>query len=372
MSDTPKDPLVRFVAGCAIVAAVVIALIVCVVVAVGFRLTRDESPGHPQEAFLLGDETRYWRADLRVDDAGLAALFKRISEVNDERRRALLRGTFLEGIPLPSRKARLDELAPLTVEIGVVMGESGGAAAHPVAWTGRGTFSRGMFKMRALIKLFRWLGKPGAKADEIIVDGVPVSTIGPGLAVATVGNRVLVASDTSRMQTVLQTAKGGQPADEPKWLALHDGVKLSGEDAWAFAKDVGGGAAASFDVDDRDELVVRIAVADGGAFDGTLASCRAVASSFLPRMPAEVIDIDGNAAADPARGARTFTARITGLSKRFAALVALSTDPKLREWKSAPETPSASPIPPSPPRPAGPRSDTPAEPKREGNPKPPR
>lgn len=390
--EKPRDPLLRFLGGCAIVVAVVLALAVCVVVGVGWQLTRDETPGRAPEAFLVGDETRYWRIDLAADDAGLTALFARFSEINDERRRALLRGTFLEHLPLPSREAKLTELAPLTLEIALVMSDPVQGPQTLLAWSGRGTVSHGLLRMRAAIKLIRWLARSSRdEGDPVEVDGIAVTRLGRGLVLATVGNRVLVASDTSRLRAVLQSAKSPNHPPDPRLIALHDDVKLDGEDAWAFAANVRaggsstpvvvGGVAASFDINDRDELAFRIAVldeggdAERGGFSGTREHCLAVASLFLPRVPLDAIDIDEDRASAPSRGARTFTGRIAGLSKRLAALIALTTDPTFRESVRPPpatETPSATPTPPSPPPPAGPRTGTAAGPKREGSPRPPR
>ena len=360
-SDTPaveksKDPLVRFLWGCALVAAVLAALVVGLALAVGWQLTRDEAPGRPIEAFLLGDEARYWRVDLKPDDAGLAALLARFNEINDDRRRALLEGTFLEHVPIPSRQARLSDLAPLTLELALVMSDPADGPQVPVAWTARGTLSRGLWKARAALKLIGWVARPGAtEGGRVDVDGIAVTRVGPGFALSTVGNRVLAASDGDRMRHVLQSARGPSPLEDPRLAALHETIRSPGEDAWAFTTGATV-AAASFDVTEGDDLVFRVAMAEGGAFDASREACLALVSTFLPRMPLDAIEIDGT-------GGTTFTGRITGLSKRFAALVELRTSPR---W------PSAIPTPPSPPPPADPRSGTPGAPPREGSPKTPR
>jgi len=379
-TDTPavdgqKDPLVRFFWGCALVAAVLVALLIGIALAVSWQLTRDQAPGRPIESFLLGDETRYWRVDLKSDDAGLAALFSRINEINDDRRRALLEGTFLEHIPLPSRRARLSELAPLTVELALVMSEPASGPPTPVAWTARGTLSRGLLKMRAVLKVISWVARPRAEdGGPIDVDGIAVTRIGPGVALATVGNRVLAASDADRMRLVLLSAKAATPLQDPRLATLHESVRTPGEDAWAFTTGPNLGAA-SFDVTEADELVFGVAVAAGGAFDGSHDACLAVASAFLPHIPVDAVEIDAGGARTTPAGDRTFTGRITGLSKRLAALAELRSSPRFKERGRFPgETgsPSAIPTPPSPPPPADPRSGTPAATPRGGSPKPPR
>jgi hypothetical protein len=383
--DTSKDPLVRLLWGCALVAAVLVALAVGIALAVGWQMTRDESPGRPVEALFLGDETRYWCVDLKPDDAGLSQLLDRFNKINDERRHALLEGTFLEHIPIPARRARLSEIAPVTLELAMVMSDPGAGPRVPLAWTARGTLSRGLLKMRAVLKVLGWVARP--RADEggpVDVDGIAVTRVGPGVALATVGNRVLAASDANRMRMVLASATGGTSPQDPQLQTLHEAVRTQGEDAWAFATDITAGesakpprvgsAAASFDVTEADELVFRIAVGEGGAFDGTRETCRTVASAFLPRVPLDAIDIDGDGAKAAASGARMFTGRIAGLSKRFAALAELKTSPRFRERgrPGVEEWPSAIPPPPSPPRPADPRNGTPAAPPRGETPRPPR
>ena len=104
----PKDPVLRFLAGCAVVVAILAAIVGGVALLIGWNLSRDEAPGRAREAFLVGDETRYWCVDLKPDDVGLAALFTRFNDINEATRRDLVRGTFLEAIPFPHRRARLD------------------------------------------------------------------------------------------------------------------------------------------------------------------------------------------------------------------------------------------------------------------------
>ena len=201
-----------------------------------------------------------------------------------------------------------------------------------------------------------------------------------GFAVATVGNRVIVASDAARMRTVLRTATAPPAPTLPELTALHDAVKLEGEDAWAFYSNrspgglgpspTGSFALASFDVTERDELVFRVVVSDvaaaegGDGFAGTSSECSAVVSRFLPGLPVSAITIDAGAAHAGEGGSKEFSGRITGLSTRLAELLGRVTE--LRRSGR----PFASPSPPSLPPSGDPRSETPAGPTHEGTPTP--
>ena len=394
-----KDPVLRFLGGCAIVAAVFAAIVVCVAVGVGWNLTRDPAPGRAPESFLVGDETRYFRVDLRGDDAGLKKLFERLDAVGEESRRRVLHGTFLENIPLPRRRARLEDIAPLTLEGSLFMSDPADGLQVPTGWAARGTFSHDVLRMRAGLKVMRWVfGRDAAKSTTIDIDGVAVTEVHDNnttFALASVGNRVLAANDGSRMRAVLRS-----PA-EPKLAgvsALHEGVKLEGEDAWAFLTNmrVGGlshpvlitAASASFDLSDRDEIAFRIAVMEsstvdeGSAFRGTKDECLAVVSSLLPVFPADVIELDAEGAHRGAAGTLVFSGRVADLSKylpdlpkRLAEFVLKSTAKRMEERRpprSSTKTPSAIPSPPSPPQPAGPRTGIPEAPTHGGSPKPPR
>jgi hypothetical protein len=381
-----RDPLVRFLWGCAAVVAVIVAIVICGVVLIGWRLGRDEAPGRPTEAFLVGDESQYWRADLKADDAGLIAFFARLDEINDATRREIFRGTFLEGIPIPHRRARLDELAPFSIELGVSAGDRVSRSSKSTSWAARGTFSRGVFRLRAAVKLIRFLASRDAtNADVVAVDGVEVTEIrgkNAAFALATVGNRLLVANDASRMREVLKASAGSEAQGLRAMLALHDGVALPGEDAWALiaATRVGDvsrsfaieGAAASFDVNARDELAFRVVVADAprpnedNGFRGDREDCWAVVAALLPGVPRDAVEIDGEGARAGEHGGKVFTGRIAGLSSRLAALVA-----RVKGLRP-PGTPFAIPSPSPPGEPADRRTDTPEAPMRGGNPKPPR
>ncbi len=373
-SGWQQDPVWRFVAGCAVVVAGLVALFVVGALLIGWRLARDEAPGRPLETFLVGDEARYWCLDLKPHDAGLTALFARFDDINDATRRNVLRGTFLESIPLPHRGARLDDLAPFSFELTTSSFEGGSGRPDPAGWAARATFSQGLFRIRAALKVMRFVASRDAnKGETQDVDGVAVTEIhdnGARFAVATVGNRVLVASDAARMRTVLKTAQTAPAPALAAVLALHDAIKLPGEDAWAFYanRSRSGGALASFDVNERDELAFRVVVSGGGAveggsdFSGIQADCAVVASRFLPRVPQGAITIDGEGARAGDGGSMEFSGRITGLSTRLAELLLRVTEPR----RSG--TPFASPNPPSLPPSVDPRSGTAAGPTHEGIP----
>jgi hypothetical protein len=391
----PKDPVFRFLGGCVMVVAILAAILVSGALLIGWRLARDESPGRPPETFLVGDESRYWCIDLKPDDKGLLALFAHVDEIEDAKRRNLLKGTFLESFPLPHRRPRLDELAPFTLEFSLAMSDPAEGLQTPKAWAARGTFSHGVFRLRAAMKIIRFfMRRDPAKVEIRNVDGIAVTQVhdvNAEFAFANVGNRLLVASDDARMSAVLRHDPASLPAWLPELVALHEDIAIDGEDAWAFmsATRLGdlskpfftSGAAASFDVDDRDELVFRISVkgaeraTEGRGFDGTREDCLTLVSAFLPGIPVDAIAIDGEGARRGDRPDMEFSGRITDVSKRLAALVSEAKGFRIRrrgQEPIAPETPSATPTPPTRPRRSGPRSGTPGEPPREGTPTPPR
>lgn len=366
--STPKDPFFRFVAGCAVIAAVVVALVVAIALLVGWQLARDEAPGRETESFLVGDETRYWRLELKADDAGLLAFVARLEEINDATRRKVFQGTIFESIPIPRRQPHLDELAPMTLEVSLA--DDG--------WAARGTLSHGMLRLRAGMKFMRWmLTRDAAKGDTVDIDGVTVTRFHDGNAAfsfATVGNRVLASSDADRMRVALQSKTTVGSAEKQKTLfALHRSVALPGEDAWAFwsVSPASAGAAASFDLNDRDELAFKMVVAgtpsaiEGGAFQGTPEQCLAVVAAFLPGMPVDAVELEAANARRLEHGGFEFSGRIAGVSGRVSALVMKAKAGRLLK------SPSAIPTPPSLPPQSGPRSETPAGSPREGIPTPP-
>lgn len=359
-----QDPVWRFVIGCALVLAGLAALVVVGALLIGWRLARDQAPGRPLETFLVGDEGRYWCIELKPQDAGLAALFARFDEISDRTRRNVLRGTFLESIPLPQRGTRLDEFAPFTLEFSTASFDLAAGGPVSTGWAARGTFSHGLFRMRAAFRVMRFvLSRNATKGVTQEIDGITVTEIHDNslrFAFATAGNRVLVASDAARLKAVFQVAQAPPTAAVPKVVALHDAIKLPGEDAWAFYSNRGqdGGAVVSFDVNERDELAFRVVVSSGSAieggddFAGTPPDCSLVVSRFLPGVPVGAITIDGEGARAGDGGSQEFSGRVVQWSTRFAELVSRVTDMR----RSG--TPFASPIPPSLPRPVDPRSGT--------------
>ena len=388
-----RDPLLRVLGGCVIAVAIVAAIVVGGALVIGWRLARDETPGRAPETFLVGDESRYWCVALKPDDKGLAALFARVDEINDATRRSLLKGTFLEGLPLPHRRARLDELAPFTLEFSLAMSDATDGLQVPKGWAARGTFSHGVLRLRAAMRLIRFFARRDpAKTEVSDIDGVAVTHVHDAnaeFAFANVGNRVLVASDEERMRAALRPAAASSRL--PELRALHEEIAMEGEDAWAFISTmrlgdlahpfITNGAAASFDINDRDELVFRIIVmdaqpiAEGRGFAGTREDCLTVVSTFLPGVPSDAIALDGDGARKGDHQYMELSGRIADVSKRLAALVGEAKGFRIRRREQepvAPETPSAIPTPPTPPPRSGPRNGTPAEPRHEGTPTPPR
>lgn len=367
-----RDPFLGFLGGCAVVAIVILALVLGCGWYVGWRLTRDPAPSRGPEAFLTGAESRYWCLSLTPDDAGLAELFRQLDGASEEAREKALHGTFLESFPLPRRHVDLAEVAPLTLEFS--------RFAEPPGWAVRGTLSHQVLRMRAVLKVMRWaMTRKLGKARTLDVEGMSVTEVrdnGVEFALANAANRVLAASDVSRMRQVLVSSAD---APLPAMLALHRAVALAGEDGWAFIarSELEGllnplsiSAAASFDVAPSDELVFRVAVAEtaarpeGRTFRGSPEECAAVIAAFLPMFSADAFEIDGDGAQPPVDGSRVFTGRVRGLTKRLPGL------PK--RLGSVFVSPSANPSPPSPPSSGDPRSETPAAPRREGSPTPPR
>lgn len=364
-SATGTDPVLRFLGGCLLVFVGLGAIVLIGALVIGWRLSRDEAPGRPEETILLGDETRYWCLDLKPDDAGLTAVLAKMDAEARAAREEILKDSPLRMFAFAGRRNDIATLFPLKLEV---------ALAPQGAWSGRATFTHGIFRMRAMVKLLRWIvGRDRSQASATVADGVDVTTIvdrkdGVSVSFASVGNRLLLAGDADRLRRALESAGSSAGRLDPAVASLHDSVRLAGEDAWAFAA---GPAVASFDVNERDELAFRIVATVPGAADERTADDRAldIARSFLPHVEADAFRLDEGSPERRPDGSWRIEGRIPDVSRRVAAVfLRFSADRATR--RSEPEEPSAIPSPPSPPPPSGPRSDTPAAPPREGTPSP--
>jgi hypothetical protein len=358
------DPVLRFLGGCAIVLAALAAIVVAGVLIIGWTLTRDETPGRPEEAFLLGDEVSYWCFDLRPDDAGLATVIENINTSAESARDEALKNSPLRFLAFHKRGDELLKQFPLKLEFAVA----------PEAWSGRVTISQGTLRVRAMMKFFRWIvGRDVAANARPMVGGVAVTTLHDPkfhgeVAVAMVGNRILAAGKTERLARALETSGGPGIVLDPRIGPMHDAVRLDAEDGWAFTA---GPSVASFDVADSDELRFKI-LAPAAAGEGASSPVQmalAVTQSFLPYFGEEAFRFDDGSPAARADGTWLVSGRITDLSRRLGAAMFRFSASRMEE-ASGRETPSAIPPPPSPQPSSDPRSDTPGAPKREGTPSP--
>ena len=362
-----RDPVLRVIVGCAAVVGVLVVLAIVAIGLIGWNITRDRAPGRPVETLLVGDETRYWRFELKPDDPGLKALVERMAASQEAARDETLRDSPLRYVIPRGRRADLNQIAPLDLELAVA----------PAGWTFRGTFTKGILRVRAAVTLMRWMiGRHQAPEAPAEIEGVPVATIfdpkrGKEIAMTTVGNRLLVSGASARLAQVLAsgraTGTGGIPEEVGR---LHDGVRLDGEIGWAFAE---GREVASFALHENDELVFRIAVpadiSTGAAAGLDADRGLGVVREFLPYLPAEAFAFDGTAPARREDGTRIVSGRVAQLSKRIEGTL-LRFSASRTEPPPAPETPSAIPLPPSPPPSSDPRSGTHAAPKHGGSPSP--
>ena len=364
-----RDPLVKFLLGCAIVVGTLAALVIGGCGIFAWRLMRDETPGRPVEAMLAGDENRYWCFELKPDDAGIVAMVDRLDRVNEETRRRALEHTPLKGFPLPRRRADVQEFLPLKLELTVV----GEIPSDVSGWAGRATVSRGGLRMRAMMKAMRWmLTRDAAKAEVMEVDGVSVTVLHERkvqAAFANVGNRILLADGVDRLRRLLTAPQGESPARLAGIAEFHEAIRLEGEDGWAFAADteVAGprrplslrGAVASFDFTADDALRLRLGVPAGdgaGLAELTADEAAAIARSFLPPKAAAAIELDAGTPVLEGGKAWRIEGRINGLTSRLASFLS--------------ESPFATPTEPSLPPTSDPRTDTPSEPPRGGTPSP--
>lgn len=355
---TAKDPALRILGGCALVGAGLVVLLVVAVTLIGWRLTRDETRGRAEEMFLTGDEARYWCFDLSPEDPGLAALGARVKASADEARDEALKNSPLRFLGVGGGRNPVDEMLPLKIEI----------AAAEEGWAARAAFSKGVLRIRAAMKVLRWVaGRDLEGTATIRSDGVQITTFrdpgaGARFAITMVGNRVLLADDTDRLVRALSTSGGGAAAVHPSIPDLHESVRTDGEDGWAFAP---GPAVASFDVNEADELAFRIVALDA-ALDGDRAL--ALARTMLPYFAEDAVRLDPDSPQRQGDGRWLVTGRIAGFSAKMRSAVLRFSAERTDE----PEEPSATPTPPSPPPSSGPRSGTDGAPTREGTPSPPR
>lgn len=364
-----RDPLLKFLLGCSIVVGGLAVLVIGGCGIFAWRLMRDETPGRPVEAMLAGDETRYWCFELKPDDAGIVAIVDRMDRVNQETRQRALENTPLRGFPIPTRRADVNQILPLKLELAIAGPESSGS------WAGRATVSRAGLRLRAMLKAMRWAFTRDQKTGEVVdVDGVKVTVVQGNrnhFAFANVGNRLIFADGPERLRSLL-TATSGSTAPRLAGIPeFHDAIRLEGEDGWAFAADteVQGperplpllGAVASFDFTADDDLRFRLGVPAGdGAGLATLTpeEATAIARSFFPPRISirEAIELDPGTPVLEGGKAWRIEGRISGLTSRLSHLMS--------------ESPSASPTDPSPEPTSDPRSDTPSEPTHGGSPSP--
>jgi len=363
MSETvprTKDPFLRVLGGCALVVGGLVLLVVIAGLIVGWRLAQDVAPGRPVEAFLIGDETRYWCLELKPDDAGLTAFVANVQRASEEMRDETLKNSPLRFLPYRRTENKIDELLPLKFELA----QSGGG------WAARATFSKKVWKVRAAVKLIRFMMGRDPEAP-VGPDGIPFASFhdqrsGTRFALTMVGNRLLAASAPERLGKALATDRADGAAIDPAVPPLHASIRLDGEDGWAFAP---GPSVASFDVADGDALRFRIVATSPDGMDA--AQARALAHRWIPIVPEGEIELDP---AGPSRrddGLWLVEGRVGELSRRVRR--GLSHVSEKDETTPPPSgSPSATPPPPSPPPSSDPRSDTPAAPKRGGTPSPPR
>jgi hypothetical protein len=363
VSDQAPDPVLRAIGGCALVLVGLAAIVVVVGLVVGLKLTRDETPGRPEEAFLLGDESRYWCFDLKPDDPGLVAVNDKLGESAEAARDQALANSPLRFLPLGHRRNQLGDSLPLKVELAVAQD----------GWSGRATFAKGVMRMRAVVKILRWfIGRASKEADVADVDGVEITTIraehGGVASMTMVGNRLLLSGTPQRLARALAIDRAAGATRDPSIDGMHAAVRLAGEDGWAFAA---GPAVASFDVDAGDALVFRIAAGPGVAAGEAMSSeaAMALARAFLPYVAEDAIRLDEGFPKRGDDGLWLVAGRIPELSRRVGAAI-LRFSASRAEGAPSPRSPSAIPLPPSPPPSSDPRNGTPAGPTHGGIPNP--
>lgn len=278
-----RDPFLRFLAGCAIVVGALAAVVILVAGIAAWRLTRDPAPeGRPVETLRSADDTLYVCVDLKPDDKGVQELVDRFSEWNDANRRKALDRTFLKSLPLPSRRLQLSKFAPLRIELAAWPEDGSDASGQRVGWAARGTFSKGVYRMRFFYRVLRWTFERDRATTTQSVDGVPVTEVrGPrgGVALAVLDNRILIGGDGAQLRRILRAATAAGPPPDDGLDAAHAAVALRHEDAWSVVRGFTLGtpsrsiavrrAVVSYDLDEDDGLAFRISADETAAQDGT-------------------------------------------------------------------------------------------------------
>lgn len=389
-----RDPALKILAGCAIVAGALIALIFIVAGVGGWLLVRDTTPpGRPEEPFLLGGDTAYWSFDLRPDDPGLAVVLAHLQDTGERLRRESAPQSPLAHLRIPRRDAELDQIFPVRVE----------AADGPSGWAARFTMSKQVLRMRAALRVARWLMTRDARqAANDEVEGVTMTTLRPhGKAVASfamVGPRFLVTERPGRLRDALSVHPVIEASRAPAYLSgpeierRHEKVRRDGELGWGFAgrvelpgrrsADCVGQATASFALSPKGALDV-VAVAEGqdsacelGSLDA--AAARTIVAALLPRLDPESVVVKEGSLARGEDGAWRFEASIPDFPEQFQqALVRIAARDAAKRADDVsgfpePTVPSPTRPRPSPGTTSGPRSGTRAAPPRGGSPTPPR
>jgi len=385
------DPALKFLGGCALVVGGLAAVVLLIGSFVGWRLVRDETPGRPEEPFLTSNDTSYWCFDLRPDDPALVGLAEHMQSEAERTRTEALKGSPLAGFPFPHRRAELDRLLPLRVELAASPETARGGRS---GWTARLALSKALFRVRAATRLMSWFATRDPKNGERLdADGVPLTVVhgqqGVDLSFAMVGNRFLAASDPDRLRTILTsvthpTIEGivAFPAPEQR----HAAVRRDGETGW--------GIEDRFEVQDRDtnraietatasfqigsDASVTVSVrADGALDDLGPDGARAIVARFIPGIdPAQVVLADGSPKPH-GPGSWSIEGKVAEIHTHlFAPLIRAierAEEEKTRrvsDREPGRETPSATPTPPSPSPRSGPRSGTREAPPHAGTPSP--
>ena len=211
--------------------ALLAALAVAAIVAVGgWYLFRDGAP-RPEERFLTGSETHYVSLRLRPDDEGMRRLalaaFARVES------------TFFVGPATPSwlRSGRTEgwlDMLPATVEW---VGDPGAHGAVRIRFEGSHASAR------ALFRILRWAASatnrvPGAPRALEVGEGVPAILLPlreeGQLDLAFVGNRLIASRDEGRLEEILR--RPPLEADAPSAESRAVRPAFPREDGWGWTR----------------------------------------------------------------------------------------------------------------------------------------